>query len=39
MTESISYKLKDEEIPKYWDKADGDFRIYDRSLESYEAVN
>ena len=21
MTESISYKLKDEEIPKYWDKA------------------
>lgn len=21
MTESISYKLKEEEIPKYWDKA------------------
>ncbi len=21
MTESISYRLKDEEIPKYWDKA------------------
>ena len=21
MTESVSYRLKDEEIPKYWDKA------------------
>jgi len=23
MTESISYRLKEEEIPKYWNKADG----------------